>query len=421
MRKHLGAGLTTLVLLVLAAEAGAQEWTRFRGPNGTGISTAKGVPVKWSEQDFAWRVPIAGRSDGQPVFWGDKVFLSSSQDEGRERLMICLSKADGKELWVKKFPLAPRGKKEGNNPTFAASTPAVDKDRVVALFADPQQFLVKAWDHSGKELWTVNLGPYVAPHGMGTSPIFYEDKVIVPNDQDGPSFVVALDAKSGKTVWKTPRRPGPPAGAGGSTAYGTPCVLQREGASAELLFMARSHGLYSLDAKTGAPRWEAAVFNLRCVASPVVVGDLVIGSCGQGGGAGNMLAAVKLGGKGDVTSSHQAYTITKATPYVPTPIALGDRLYIISDAGIASCVEAPTGRVLWSERVTGDVFASPIMVDGKIYCGSKTGECAVWEAADQFKVVSKNPLGEGTHTPACVDGNRLYFKTFTHLVCVGGK
>src|SRR5438105_3842511 len=133
--------LWVLASALWAAEAGAQEWTRFRGPNGTGISAAKDIPLTWTEKDFRWRVTITGRSDGQPVFWGDKIFLTSAQDAGRERLMICLQKEDGKELWVNKFTLSPR-KKDGNNPTFSASTPAVDKDRVVACFADPQQFLV---------------------------------------------------------------------------------------------------------------------------------------------------------------------------------------------------------------------------------------------------------------------------------------
>jgi outer membrane protein assembly factor BamB len=403
-----------------APETWAQEWTRFRGPNGTGISAAKEIPVKWSESEFAWRVAIPGRSDGQPVFWGEKIFLTSAQDDGHERLMICLEKSDGKELWTKKFPMSPKGKKEGNNPTFSASTPVVDKDRVVACFADPQQFLVKAWDHAGKELWTVNLGPYQSAHGFGASPIIFDDRVIVPNEQDGPSFIVALEVKSGKTLWKTPRRPGPPAGAGGSTAYGTPCVLEHKGAPPELLFTSRSHGISCLDARSGAPRWEAVVFDLRCIASPVVAGDLVIGTCGQGGGAGNCLSAVKLGGRGDVTQTNKAYTIKTATPYVPTPIALGDRVHLLSDGGIASCLEASTGRILWTERVGGAYYASPIVVDGKIYCGSQQGECVVWEGADQFKLIAKNPLGEGTNTPAAVDGGRIYFKTYTHLVCLGG-
>ena len=401
------------------------EWTRFRGPNGTGISAARGIPSRWTEPDFRWRVAIPGRSDGQPVFWGDQIFLTSAQEEGKERLVLCLRKEDGRELWCKKFALSSQkpGKfgGPGNAPCHAQSTPVVDRNCLVACFADPQHFLVKAWDHSGNELWTVDLGPYEAVHGFGASPIIFEDKVIVPNDQDGPSFVIALDIKTGKTVWKTERRPGPPAGNGGSTAYATPCVVQHNGSAPELLLASRSHGISCLDARTGAAKWEAVVFNIRCVASPVVAGDLAIATCGQGGGAGNFLSAVKMGGHGDVTSTHEAYRIKTSTPYVPTPLVVGDKLHLVSDVGVASCVEAATGKVLWTERLEkSNFYSSPILVDGKIYCGSREGVCFVWEpSSDQFKLVARNPLGEGTHTPAAIDGSRIYFKTFTHLVCIG--
>jgi len=405
--------LSILTAAILAGSVHAQDWTQFRGPNGTGISKAKGIPVKWSESDYRWRVKLPGDGDGQPVIWGDKLFVLGQQGEGRERMIVCLRKEDGKELWVKKYPLATYPKNKSR--TWALSTPVVDKDRVIASFVDPGHFLVKAWDHAGKELWTVDLGPFKCQHGHGASPILYEDKVIVPNDQDGPSFITALDVKSGKTVWRTPRRPEDQ-----GTAYCTPYLLQRDGMKPELLLTSQSHGISSLDPKTGAPNWEAKVFDKRAVSSPVVWGNLVFGTCGAGGG-GMYLSAVKLGGRGDVTSSHQAYTVRTAMPYVPTPLVVGDRLFMISDNGVASCVEAATGRVVWSERIGGGFYASPVVVDGKIYAASREGECAVWEAADSFKLVAKSPVGEGSHSTPCVDGDRIYFKTFNHIVCVGAK
>lgn len=391
-----------------------QEWTQFRGPNGTGISAAKGIPVQWTEQDFRWRVALPGDGHSQPVIWGDKIFLECARDAGRERMVVCLNKVDGKELWVKRIPMATHIKNKDNS--YASSTPAVDADRVYALFADTAHYLVKAFDHYGEEVWSVDLGPFSSQHGMGTSPILFEGKLIVPNDQDGESFIVALEAKSGKTAWKSPRRP-----AVQGTAYGIPRILERKGVPPELLLTSRAHGISSLDARTGKPLWEAVIFDKRSVSSPVVCGDLVIGTCGQGGGAGNFLAAVRLGGKGDVTASHLAYKLTRATPYVPTPLAVGDRLFLMSDIGVASCVEASTGRVIWSERVEGGFYSSPVLIDGKIYCPSRKGECVVLEAADQFKILSRSPLGEGSHATPCVDADRVYFRTFTHLVCVGKK
>jgi outer membrane protein assembly factor BamB len=407
-----------LVFLALAgADVAAQDWTRFRGPNGTGVSSSKQIPVAWTEKDFKWRVKLPGESHSAPVAWGDHLYIESAA--GPERILLCLQKSDGKELWSKKHPMTANPKHKYNS--FASSTPAVDAERVYASFADTEKFLVKAWDHSGKELWTANLGPFKSQHGLGASPVVYDEKLIVTNDQDAESFVVALDAKTGKQVWKCPRR-----NTDQSTAYCTPTILERKGMPTQILTTSAVHGISGIDARTGEMIWEAKVFDKRAVSSPVVVGDLVFGTCGSGGG-GNYVAAVRLGGKGDVTSSHLAYTVKASAPYVPTPVASGDRLYLVSDDAVASCVEASTGRVLWKERITEKPtdkypwYASPVMVDGKIYATSSKGEVVVLAAADEFKLLARNPLGEGSHSTPCVDGDRIYFKTFTHLVCLGGK
>jgi len=416
MMNHRRAILLSLLSAALcAAEAGAQEWTRFRGPNGTGISESKGIPTTWTEKDFRWRVAIPGESHSNPVFWGDKIFLESSTTDAKERMILCLKKEDGSELWSRKVPLTSFKKHPLNS--FASSTPAVDKDHVYALFADPGKYLVKAWDHSGKEIWTVDLGPFKSQHGLGTSPVVYDDHLIVANDQDGDSFIVALDVKTGKTVWKCPRR-----GVEENTAYGTPTILERKGQPAQILTTSYAFGISSLDAKTGALLWEAHVFDKRAVASPVVVGDLVIGTCGNGGGKVNYAAAVKLGGKGDVTSTNVAYMIKGSTPYVPTPVSSGERIYWIADDGVASCIEPATGRIVWKERAAPiNFYGSPVLIDGKIYQVSTKGEMFVLAASDEFKILARNPMGEGSHSTPCVDGDRLYLKTFTHLVCLGGK
>lgn len=413
--KNLGYGLAAA--MAMCGAAGAQEWTQFRGPNATGVSPAKGLPTSWTESDVVFRVKLTGESHSQPVIWGDKIFITSAtKDLGKERYLLCLSKADGKELWKKTYT-QPTHKPGNGGSGFANGSPVVDAERVVAIFVSDSQFMVRAFDHAGKDLWTASLGTFKSQHGHGASPILYEGNVIVTNDQDAESFVAAIDVKSGKTVWKCPRRPQEQ-----GTAYSTPVILQRQGMKPELLLSSQSHGISSLDPKTGAMNWEARVFDKRAVSSPVVAGNLVFGTCGSGGG-GIYLAAVKLGGKGDVTSSHEAYTLKDkdTAGYVPTPLVVGNRLFLVSDSGFASCIEAATGKIIWRERLGGGFFSSPILIDGKIYCVAKDGQVVVWEAADQFKLVAKTPLGEGSHSTPCVDGNRLYFKTFTQLVCVGGK
>jgi outer membrane protein assembly factor BamB len=414
--KTLSRSFLLIGVLTAAAPttATAQEWTRFRGPNGTGISAAKGVPVTWAEKDFTWRVPIRGESHSQPVIWGDKIFLLTAMDAGKERALLCLRKSDGGELWSKSYRL-PTHPPTNKNASFANSSAAVDRERVIACFVSSEQFWVRAFDHAGRELWSRNLGTFVSQHGHGASPMIHENTVIITNDQDAASFVVALDLGSGAEVWKAPRRTARNGG------YCTPMIHVRADGTPEMLLTSQSHGISSLDPKTGALNWEAPVFDKRMVASPVVAGDLVIGSCGQGGGQGNYLSAVKLGGQGNVGPTHVAYTLRRATPYVPTPLYLDGRLYLISDAGIASAIEAATGREIWSERLGAEFFASPVLIDGRIYCPTTKGEMIVLATGGEFKVLARNPIGEGTHSTPCVAGGRLYLKTFTHLVCVGRK
>lgn len=410
-----GALRAVLLGALLATTVAAQEWTRFRGPNGTGISTATGIPVTWTEQDFRWRVAIPGLSHSQPVIWGKRLFLLTAVDSEQTRGLLCLNKDDAKELWRKEYPL-PAHRPGNRNASSANGSPVVDSERVIACFVSRDQFWVRSFDHDGNEQWSRNLGTFRSQHGHGASPIIYEDTVIVTNDQDGESFVVALDLKTGNEVWKSSRRPAPQ-----NTAYGTPTLHSRPGAAPELILSSHSHGISSLDPETGAMNWEAPVYKIRVVASPVVAGDLVIGSCGQGGGARNYLSAVKLGGKGDVSETHVAYTLRQGTPYVPTPLYLDGRLYMISDGGIASALEAATGREIWSERLRAEFFGSPVLIEGKIYCPSTRGEMIVLAAGDTFRLLARNPIGEGTHSTPCVDGGRIYVKTFTHLVCVGAR
>ncbi len=411
--------VSALAATALASVSRAQEWTRFRGPNGTGLSTAKGVPVSWTEGDFLWRVPIAGASHSQPVIWGDKLFLLTALDNGKERVLLCVDKRNGKELWRQSYIL-PTHKPGSRNSGYANTSAVVDVQRVIACFVGETAQWVRAYDHGGKELWSRDLGPFASQHGHGASPMIFENTVIVANDQDGESFVVALDVKTGAEVWRTARNPGKNTNV--AAAYCTPFVHRGANGQTELLFTSQSHGVSSLNAKTGALNWEAPVYDKRMVHSPIVVGDLAIGSCGSGAGTGNYLSAIKLGGSGNVAKTHVAYTLRRATPYVPTPVAQGDRLYLISDGGIASAIEASTGKEIWSERLPGaEFFSSPVLIAGKIYVPSTKGEMFVLATGDKFEVLARNPLGEGTHSTPCIDGGRIYVKTFTHLVCVGAK
>jgi outer membrane protein assembly factor BamB len=306
------AGAAALLPLLLAAPALAGEWTRYRGPNGTGAGEGDSVPTRWEEGEVNWRVKLPGQGHSGPVLWGEKVFLTSAEGEGRERLVLCLRAEDGGTEWIHRSPSRTHRKHQRNS--YASSTPAVDAERLYAAFSTPSSYTLQALDHAGKEVWSADLGPFESQHGDGTSPILFEDLVVLANEQDGASFVIALDRRSGATRWKTPRRTA-------EAAYGTPCLYQ-EGGRPALLLSSHAHGLYSLDARTGKPLWEARVFDKRTVSSPIVTCGLAMGTCGSGGG-GSFLVAVRTGGEGEEAAERVAYKLTRAIPYVPTPVAGG--------------------------------------------------------------------------------------------------
>jgi outer membrane protein assembly factor BamB len=389
----------------------AQEWTRFRGPNGSGISNAKTIPATWTEKDFNWKVPLPGAGHSSPAVWGDKVFLTTGDDQAGQVIVVCLSATDGRVLWQKSFAFTAYPKHNYNS--FASSSPATDAQRVYVCWSVPARCTLLALDHQGKTIWEKDLGPFVSQHGNGSSPILYQDKVILANEQDGESFLIAVDAATGETRWKTPRKTA-------EAAYSTPCVYQPKDSKPELIFNSHAHGISALDPDNGKVLWDfPTAFDKRSVSSPLVAGDLVIGSCGSGGG-GNYVVAVRPGDPASGKKPQLAYSIRRSAPYVPTSIYFGEHLFLWGDGGIVSCVQAATGEVKWQERVGGDFFGSPVCVDGRLFCVSSRGDVVVAEASGHFKLLAKNPLGELTRSTPAVAGGRMYIHTSQHLISVGG-
>jgi len=289
----------------------------------------------------------------------------------------------------------------------------VDSERVYVVFGTPDSFLLIALTHEGKEVWRRDLGPLAAQHGSATSPIVFEGLVILANEQDGESFLLAVDPVTGKTRWKTKRN-------SAKAAYGTPTPYRESDGRSALLLTSEAHGIYSVDALTGRVNWEARVFDKRTVSSPVFSGGLAFGTCGSGGG-GNFLVAVRTGGKGDVTNSHVAYKLTRSIPYVPTSVVSGDLLFLWGDRGIITCVEVATGKLVWRGRIQGEYSGSPVRVKNRLYAISDEGEVVVLEAGRELKELARNPLGESSRSTPAIAGGRMYLRTYSHLISVGGS
>ena len=390
----------------------AQEWTRFRGPNGSGISQAKSIPTEWKESDFLWHVDLPGTGHSSAVLWGERVFVTSTADESGGIHVLCLNAPDGKQIWRRDFPHRAFPRHQFNS--FASATPAVDAERLYVAWNEPEHYTLVALDHQGKSVWEKDLGPFKSQHGCGTSPIVYEGKVILGNEQDGVSSIVAVDAATGRLLWNTPRNTA-------VVAYSTPCVYQPKSGGACLIFNSQAHGIYAVEPASGRVSWAYAdAFDKRSVSSPLLAGDLILGSCGSGGG-GNFVTAIHAGDPARGIKPSLAFQMKKSAPYVPTGIALGDRVWFWSDAGILTCLRLPDGDVVYQERVGGNFFGSPVWADGRLFAVSTSGEVVVVEASDHFKVLSRYALNDTCHATPAISGGRMFVRTEKRLHCVARR
>ncbi|MDD4789499.1 MAG: PQQ-binding-like beta-propeller repeat protein, partial [Pirellulales bacterium] len=399
-----------LVFSLATCEAPGQEWPRFRGPNGTGVSDARTIPASWTDGDYRWRVELPGIGYSSPVVAGSRLFITSGLEDDATQVVTCLSIADGAVLWQRKLSSAPHPRHPFN--CYAASTPALDDDSVYFLWAEPGRLsLVKLDQPTGQERWRRDLGPFLAEHAIGASPIVFEESVIVPNEQDGASSIVALDRATGETRWLAERRTE-------KTAYATPCLFQLADGQLQLLVNSWAHGFSALDPRTGETLWELPILNYRVVNSPAVAGGLVFGSCGTGG-IGRQMFAVRPGNPRTGTPPEVAYELTGSLPYVVTPIGVGDLLFSWYDKGIVTCLEASTGKIVWKERIGGEYFASPVCVGDRLYGISRDGRVVVLAASRRFEELARIDLGERTNATPAIAGGAMYLRTASHVIAIG--
>jgi outer membrane protein assembly factor BamB len=389
------------------------DWSRFRGENGRGVVEQCKVPLPWADTDVAWKITLPGKGNGSPIVFGKKVFIMSAEAESN-RYALAYDLLTGKELWRKSFATAKHGVHAKSS--YASSTPCANSNSVFFAWASPENLTVKAFSHDGVEQWSKDLGRYISAHGFGGSPIIVDDKLILSNNQDaeelppgvapGDSSVVALDVKTGNVIWETPRK-------SVRTCYGAPSVLEEDGKKV-LIFAETGDGVFALDATTGKQLWNNKVFTKRSVSCPVIVGDIAISTEGSGGG-GNILFGVNLKGNHEL-----AFEIKNTiAPYVPTPVANGELLFLWADKGIVTCASATNGETFWSERIGGNVSTSPVIAGDKLIGIDEEGTVSILSASRSFQELGKVKLGEVTRSTPLVAENYLLIRTDTKLICVG--
>jgi outer membrane protein assembly factor BamB len=220
--------------------------------------------------------------------------------------------------------------------------------------------------------------------------------------------VVAVDRESGEIVWRTPRTID-------TASYSVPCIYQAPGGEPQLICCSTAEGIFSLDPKTGKQNWSIDVFTMRTVSSPVIAGGLIFGTTGAGAG-GNYVVAVRPGAGPKV-----AYEIRTQAPYVPTPVACGELLFLWSDKGIVTCLDAASGNAYWQKRVGGNFSGSPVCVNDAIYCIDEEGVVVVLAAGKEYQELGRNALGEPSRSTPAVAGGRMYLRTYSHLISIGGR
>ena len=407
-----------LFLALFAGSAQAENWPRFRGPNGQGISEAATIPVKWSEQDYNWRIELPGVGHSSPVVWGDRIFVTCADGKRMRGILLCVSAADGRELWRKEYGLEKVAMNSLNN--YASSTPALDAEHVYLFWPGAGETMLAALTHDGREVWTVELPAIEARHGTGSSPIVVGEHVIISREQDVKSggdlasVWLALGRKDGQVRWRYSH----PENANAS--YSTACTYRDAQGREQLIFTSNLHGVAGVDPQTGRLLWKTeGVLPARVVSSPVIADNIIVGTCGTGG-RGVRLAAVKPPGA-DGSAGTEVYGLERGVvSYVPTAVSRDGLLFLFHDQGTISCLRAGTGEKLWSEKPAGRFFGSPVCVDSKLYCITIDGEVVVLRAAPKYELLAVNPLGEKSHATPAVANGRMYLRTLSHLISVGG-
>ena len=393
-----------LTVAIAAVSAQAQEWPEFRGPGGQGHSNERGVPLSWSEgRNIAWKTPVPGLGWSSPVVADGRVWLTTAVEQrGISLRVLAFDVATGREVVnVEAFNIPSYRREINPKNSWASPTPVIEKDRVYVHFGADGTAALNA---SGTILWKARFD-YQSQHGAGGSPIVYGDLLIFSCDGSDVAFVVALDKHTGKVKWKTNR--GFPA----DQAYTTPLVIRA--ANRDQLISVGAFRARSYDPATGKEIWRVRYDDgFSNVPRPVFAHGLVFIATGFQQPA---LLAVRPDGTGDVTKTHIAWALTRGAPLTPSPLAVGDELYVVTDGGIATCLDAKTGGVVWQQRLGGTYSASPVFADGRIYFLAEQGVTTVIAPGREFRRLAANTLDGGLLASMAVSGGSLYLRTDSHL------
>jgi outer membrane protein assembly factor BamB len=391
----------TQTILLLSLLFLSQDWPEFRGPTGQGNSDERGLPLVWSEtKNVRWKVAIPGRGWSSPAIHGDRVWLTTATEEGKSLRAISVDRNTGAILQnVEVFRLKSLGNLNSKN-SQASPTPVLEGDRVYLHFG---AYGTACITQSGEIVWKTRLDYDNGQHGPGGSPVIYDNLLILSCDGQDVQYVVALDKLTGKIKWKKLRE--------GYQAYTTPLIVRLP--AGDQVISPGAFRAVSYEPRTGKELWQVRYGDgFSNVPRPVYGNGLVFICTGF---QQPSLLAVRLDGRGDVTKSHIAWTLKRGVSLTPSPLLVGDELYMVSDNGVASCIDAKTGASHWQVRLGGNHSASPLYADGRIYFLSEEGESVVIAPGKEFKALAKNQLDGPTLASMAVSNGSIFVRSQTHL------
>ncbi|MFN0103426.1 MAG: PQQ-binding-like beta-propeller repeat protein [Bryobacteraceae bacterium] len=375
----------------------AEDWPQFRGPSGQGHSAERGLPQEWSDTtNVRWKTPLPGAGWSSPAIAGNRIWLTTATERGASLRALTLDAASGKiTLDTEVFRVGDLGPGIHAKNSFASPTAIVRDDRIYVHYGFYGTACLNA---KGEILWKQTL-KYEPQHGPGGSPALFEDLLIISCDGFDAQFVVALDTATGKIRWKTPRGKG-------NQAYTTPLLIDVDGRPQ--VISPGAHRAYAYDPKTGKELWYIEYGDGFSNVPRAVYAHGLVYICS--GFFQPALFAVRPDGRGNVTKSHVAWSHPRAVPLTPSPVVAGDELYMVSDNGIGTCLDAKSGKLNWQNRIGGNHSASPLAADGRIYFLSEEGECAIIAPAKEYRELARNAIGERTLASIAVSGKALYLR-----------
>ena len=420
------SGLAVVIALgasLLACEAAiAENWPGWRGAARTGVSNETGLPVAWSEtQGVLWKVALPGSGISNPIVWDDRVLITSSDGRQQDELhLICLGRDDGKEKWHLRLWGSAPTLYHPTKSSMASPSPVTDGEHVFAFYGSGDVVCV---DIDGGLVWQRSLaseyGPFENRFAASSSPLLYRDLLLLQCDHYGPSYLLAIDKTTGANRWKVDRSD---VWLSWSSPQLTPTATKAKASPAaddagDELLVCGSHRLDAYNPSTGEKLWTVGGMSRECVPTPVIGHGLIYATTGPNG----QTVGIQPGGHGDVTRSHVVWSNARGAPFVPSPILVGDGLYLVDDKGIATCLSAASGRLAWRKRFGGAFTASPVAGDGKLYFCDESGKTIVVAAdANKCQELARNQLDEPIFASPAISQGRLFIRTAGHLYGIGG-